>query len=148
MVMILNNTPEINLKQFSPFFYYIGPMMSFWLPKQHFLGILRKLKQISAFYSTIKGNLPLKTMTVIIYNIQEIILKQIFPQNFPLFWPYDDVLTSKTALCEQFEQFLQISAFYSIITWKLPHNNKVEIVYDIHNMIWNYFSQKVFTIWP
>ena len=71
-------------------------------------------------------------------------MKQIFPKNFSPFWPYDVVLTSKTALCEQFEQFLQISAFYSIITWKLPHNTRVEIVYNTQNIILKQFFPKIF----
>ena len=40
----------------------------------------------------------------IVHNTQEIISK-IFFINFPPYWPYDVILTSKNALFEHFEQF-------------------------------------------
>ena len=63
--------------------------LDFWrqinLPKQHFLNFLEKILQISEFYSNI-------TSIEIIYNFQEVILKQIFPKKLhrfcllPSFW--------------------------------------------------------------
>ena len=40
----------------------------------------------------------------IVNNTSEIMLKQISPQNFSPCWPFDVILTPKTALFEHFEQ--------------------------------------------
>ena len=56
--------------------------------------------------SNYKIEMTPKTMMKIVYNTQETILKQIFPWNFSPFWPYDVILTPKTALFDHFEQVL------------------------------------------
>ena len=67
---------------FSKIFYHFGPMTSLWPPKQHFVSILDKFWQISAFYSTITWKLLKQTMVDnIVYYTQVIILKQ-FSQKF------------------------------------------------------------------
>ena len=74
---------------------YFGPMTSSWHPKPHFLdilstitswpqwlhflGILNKFLQISAFLTTLKYKSSHKTMVGIVQNIHEIIPKQFFP---------------------------------------------------------------------
>ena len=73
-------------------------------------------------------------MVMILNNTQEINLKQFFP-IFLLFWPYDVILTPKTALFGHFRQILQISALYSTTSWKLPHKTTVEIAHNTQEIM-------------
>ena len=101
-------------------------------PKKCFRHIIERgsrLKMCRKYFQKLRTSKFSQFQSVLIKK--ECILKETFPKNFSPSWPYDVVLTSKAELCEQFEQFLQISAFYSIITWKLPHNTRVKIVYDM-----------------
>ena len=41
-------------------------------------------------------------------------------------------------------KFLQISAFYTTKTWKLPHKKMVEIIHNTPNIILNQIFPKIF----
>ena len=82
MVEIVHYSQVIFLKQFSPKFITISELWGHFDPQnQHFVSILDKFWQISAFYSTITWKLLKQTMVEIFYYTQVIILKQ-FSQKF------------------------------------------------------------------
>ena len=83
--------------------------------------------RILAFYSTITSKLPPKNIEETDYNTQEVILKHILSKFFTILalWRH---LTPSNEYFEHFGQFLQISAFYSTITWKSLHKTMMKIV--------------------
>ena len=84
-------------------------------------------------------------MVEIVYNTLEIILKQFFSKKFPPFLPYDVILTPKSVLFKHLSKFLQISAFYSTIKWKLPQKQWLKLLIILRKLFWNKFFQKFFS---
>ena len=123
--------------------FTIWPYDVIFTLKKYFLGILGKFLQITAFYSIKTWKLSHKTIVEIVHNTQEVILKQLFSKIFTILalWRH---LYSQKAFFEHFEQFLQISAFYSTITRKLPHKTMVEIVHSIQEIILKQIFPKIF----
>ena len=79
-------------------------------------------------------------MVMILNNTQEINLKQFFP-IFLLFWPYDVILTPKTALFGHFGQiFADISLLLNYNT-DFAHKTMVEIVQIILMRLKKIFTQ-------
>ena len=50
-----------------------------------------------------------------------------------------------TALFKHFSKFLQISAFYSTIKWKLPQKQWLKLLIILRKLFWNKFFQKFFS---
>ena len=80
-------------------------------------------------------------MVKIVYNTQEIILKQFFTQNFSPFWPYDVILTPKTAL---FEHFGQIFADFSLLLNYKMEFAPIEPWWILLIILWRIFWNKFF----
>ena len=78
-------------------------------------------------------------MVKIVYDTKEIILKQFFTQNFSPFWPYDVILTPKTAL---FEHFWQIFADFSLLlNYRMEFASHRTIVDIVNNTLENILKQ-------
>ena len=125
------------MKQFFPKnFHHFSPTTSFWPPKQHFLSILDKFWQISAFYSTVTSKLPPYHKGDCLYNTQEVILKQFFPKIFHHFGPMTSFWPPKNST---FWAFLTIFCIFQAFTqlWhgNYPHQTMVEIVHNTQEII-------------